>query len=84
MKRERLLDVERTPTERWTGSLALVHVPTTACPGCGEEPLSQTVAQLPLLRHGGYGAIQQTVRLYCECGWNHVAVVEEINPRSVA
>lgn len=60
---------------------ALVHVGHERCPSCGLPAEDDPVAeQLPLLRHGGYGA--STVRRVrrCSCGWSLLVEVSEARP----
>lgn len=84
-KKVRLVDVEpKARHKKWRGSMAVVHVPLTECPACGEAFDETNVAQLPLLRHGGYGAVQDTKTLRCECGWYITRSVAESNPRKVS
>lgn len=72
---------ERPTRDRWTGSTALVTIPTGTCPVDGQTTTRLASTQVPLLRHGGYGAGLRTVRDSCECGWALVREVSEVNPR---
>lgn len=69
---------------RWTGSRALVLVGHVSCPTCGAPVVDDVVAeQLPLLRHGGYGATRVTRRVFCSapaCPWALVTEVSETRP----
>lgn len=78
MKRDRLFDVEAK--ERWTGSRELVVLPDDACPSCGSPLDTETVDQLPLLRHGGHGAAERTAMRHCRCGWRLEAERREVKP----
>lgn len=83
MARQRLIEVERKRKRPWKGSMDVVHVPLTKCPACGARLDETNVAQLPLLRHGGYGAVKETGTLHCECGWYITRTVTETNPRKI-
>lgn len=64
----------------WTGSKALVLVGTETCPACGSDTVDDQAGQLPLLRHGGFGAVQLVVRRACTvCTW--ALVVERSDAR---
>lgn len=76
--KQRLLDVERK--ERWTGSRELVPVPRDACPSCGCDTSTTTVAQPALFRHGGYGATLASTIRRCPCGWGLEAQRQEVRP----
>lgn len=55
----------------WGGSYALAARPHDGCHECGGTLTTQTTGQLPLLRHGGYGATTETTRRWCPaCGWD--------------
>lgn len=75
---ERLFDV--AAKTRWTGSRALVLLDPTRCPTCGRDLDVETVAQAPLLRHGGYGAAETVVMRHCRCGWRLLAERSELRP----
>lgn len=78
------LDLWGEPVRRrppYSGSLALVHVPTDRCPACGGEVEDETVEAAALFRHGGYGATLRTVRRVCgSCGWASTVEVSEARP----
>jgi hypothetical protein len=72
----RLLDVEKK--ERWTGRHDLLPVDRQVCPSCGGDLREETVAQPALLRHGGYGATEETTSVSCRrCGWHLTVAVCE-------
>lgn len=83
----RLFDV--AAASRWTGSRALVPIDPAACPACGGMVASVTVAEVPLFRHGGYGAVRETTSRLCvaalsrssRCRWGLTVNVTEVNPR---
>lgn len=55
------------------------------CPLCGGALRSEMVAQLPLLRHGGHGAVEGASRRWCDrCGWRGPRVTASLNPRESA
>lgn len=82
---DRLLDVEPLIKRKGT-TKALVLVGTDTCPACGNEVLSENREEIPLLRHGGYGASRTTTRLHCtdrtNCGWALDSFVGEHRPPS--
>lgn len=81
--RDRLLDVERQPRERWTGSRALVLLGREVCVRCGGEVTEFTFGQLPLFRSHGQGAVAETTLMICSvCQWTFIAAVTEVNPHS--
>lgn len=83
MSKARLFEVEAK--ERWRGSRALVPVPRDVCPRCHVgSPQEQTITELALFIHGGYGAARRSVWLHCACGWELRTAVSEVNPRHVA
>lgn len=54
---------------------------TRGCPACGAPLDTETAGQLPLLRHGGYGATRSTTTVTCSrCTWSLVTVVAEERP----
>lgn len=61
-------------------SAALVVQEAARCPRCGERLHRETITVQPLLRHGGYGAAQRSVRESCRCGWGLVVDVSEERP----
>lgn len=62
-------------------ALALV----TGCPDCGGEVRRDSTAQLPLIRHGGFGEIVEQSTLSCpRCGWTLDGGKRSLNPRGVA
>lgn len=81
--RQKLLEVERTAKEPRTTCVAIVLVERDHCLRCGSEDLEKiVVGQLPLLRHGGYGAVRQTTITLCNepCGWSFVSDITEVRP----
>ncbi len=56
----------------------------TACPDCGSGLLRESSAQLPLIRHGGYGEIHASHIAWCRCGFVLNAGMTSENPRSLA
>ncbi len=67
---------------RSTVTRALVPIDPTCCPVCASAVSTFTFGQLPLIRHGGYGAVETTTRRDCtRCGWALVADVTETSPR---
>jgi len=75
----RLIEQERKP--RWTGSKALVVLPTGECPVDGSPLVAHEQTEMALLRHGGYGADRRTIAETCEqCGWSITREVSEANP----
>lgn len=78
------------PKARWTGSRSLVPLDPAACPSCAGLTTTVTVAEPPLFRHGGYGAVRQTTSRVClatvagtsRCGWRVTTDVSEVNPRA--
>ena len=77
------------PVARWTGSRALVPTDPDACPSCGGMVRTVSVAEVPLFRHGGYGAVRTTTSRLCvmaldrasRCRWGMTVDVTETNPR---
>jgi hypothetical protein len=77
------------PVPKWAGSRALVPVDRDACPSCAGLITTVTVAEVPLFRHGGYGAVRQTTSRICagsltrasRCRWGLTVDVTEVNPR---
>ena len=66
--------------QRWTGSRALVLLPSDACPSCGGTLQTMSVGQPALFRHGGYGATLASTVRWCHCGWRLEAVRQETRP----
>lgn len=60
---------------------ALVPVVRATCPACQLPLADQTVVEVPLFAHGGYGAARATTMRWCPCGWRQRPDVTEINPR---
>jgi hypothetical protein len=75
--------IDLAPVEQWEGSRELVPLPRDECPECGDALSTTTAAQLPLLRHGGYGEIRSHRVLSCSCGYVIAAGFDTTNPRSV-
>ena len=83
-----LFDV--APKARWTGSRALVPLAADACPSCAGLVATVTVDEVPLFRHGGYGAVRRTTSRLCvaalarvsACRWGMTTDVTEVNPRA--
>lgn len=80
MTADRMLDVEVTAKRRGT-TKELVAIEPGTCPACGSSLEHESTGQLPLIRHGGYGAVQQRTMAYCVCGWSLLRAVSEVNPR---
>lgn len=78
-RQQRLIDVARQRAEK-VRCMELVHVPLDACPMCGGPLVDETVTEMPLLRHGGYGANRTSTRRYCLCGWALTVEVSETRP----
>lgn len=83
MPRARLFEHE--PDARRVGaSKALVLVGTDTCPACHGPVWRNHREELPLFRHGGYGASRTTERLFCldftDCGWSLDSFVGEHRP----
>ena len=74
-----LFSNEKTP--KWRGSKAIVPLTPETCPDCGESLRSTRADQLPLLRHGGYGAISSSRIVSCPCGYVLDAQRTSENPR---
>lgn len=78
---------EHTPAPKRRGTTtALVLVGTDRCPACTGPVAAEHREELPLLRHGGYGASRSTTRLHCQdlttCGWSlDTAIAEHRPPR---
>lgn len=75
------LDVEKA--QKWRGSRDLVALPFEHCPDCGAELHESSSAQLPLLRHGGHGEVQQNRVVSCSCGYVRHASRTSENPRGL-
>lgn len=74
-----LFVVGRRP--RWTGSRELVVIPPGMCPVDGAALEVSTIGEVPLFRHGGYGAMLLTTRGVCPaCRWSIVRQVQEVRP----
>lgn len=76
----RLLHVDRTaaPRSRCTD---LVPLERDVCLDCGAETRTESFGQLPLIRHGGYGACETTTWQVCtSCRWVRVRDVTETRP----
>lgn len=59
----------------------LVCLPRDVCPSCGAPLRSLAWDQLPLLRHGGYGAALRTVLRYCpRCSFSLRPQTAEVRP----
>lgn len=76
------------PKARWTGSRALVRRDPSACPSCAGLVTVVTVDEVPLFRHGGYGAVRRTTSRLCvaalargRCRWGMTVDVTEVSPR---
>lgn len=81
---DRLLDVKRTTTARWTGSLEIVPLPRDRCLRCGAQVEQTTFGQPALFVHGGYGATERTTLAICSapgCWWWRTTDITEVNPR---
>lgn len=86
MTRARLFDAPREQARKGT-TTDLVFVGVEVCPTCGGDILAEHREEMPLLRHGGYGASRTTTRLHCgdHCGWSLDSFVGEHRPpRSAA
>lgn len=76
---QQLLETLDTPAK--PQGRTLVPLDRTRCPDCGEQLRTTTTDQLPLLRHGGYGEAQRTVRRFChKCGWMLIAEKGAVRP----
>lgn len=72
---------KRKRRPRWTGSTALVLVGHETCPSCGAATEDDVAGQLPLLRHGGHGAVATVRRRRCTtCTWSLVVEQTETRP----
>jgi hypothetical protein len=58
----------------------LVALDPGACPDCGLPVQVTAAGQLPLLRHGGYGATRRTSWRWCPCGYLLTHEVTEVRP----
>ena len=59
--------------------------PVSGCAECGGPLATYGSAQLPLLRHGDYGAVTLNAEVYCAvCGWSRGSQVDTLNPRRPA
>lgn len=74
----RLLDAQRATGER-PKCRDLVPMPRHECLTCGRETRVERMGQLPLLRHGGHGAVRETTFRICDaCRMVRVAQVQEV------
>jgi rRNA maturation protein Nop10 len=61
--------------------VTLITIDPDTCPVCGSELGLEQVDQLPLVRHGGYGAARRTITRHCpDCGYSLNHVVTETRP----
>lgn len=61
--------------------MTVVALDSDRCPTCGTGLTSAAWEQLPLLRHGGYGAAERTVRRTCPgCGWSLTVERGDVRP----
>lgn len=68
-----------------TVTRAVVHVDSANCPIDGTATVNETLGQLPLIRHGGYGAVLSTTTATCPtCGWTVTLDITDTNPRTSA
>ena len=80
----RLFDFERARTAPRSKCLALVPLERDRCYRCGDDVDIESVGQLALFRHGGYGATRMHTFHICrntKCRTIRCAVVVETNPR---
>lgn len=62
--------------------MSLVLCDPEVCADCGGRVETIRVGQLPLLRHGGYGAVcEDTLRVCPCCGMTFHAQRQEVSPR---
>jgi hypothetical protein len=61
--------------------MSLATLPAEVCPECEAPLASETVHQLALVRHGGYGGTQSTTVDWCSCGWTLERAVGTTSPR---
>ena len=60
---------------------SLVELSRSTCPDCGGALVNDSWDQLPLIRHGGYGAASRTVLRHCPgCGWRLIVEHGEVRP----
>lgn len=74
------------PIERRETSRELVCLEPGRCPVCGGPTEVSVMGEVPLFRHGGYGAVRQSTTEFCvapveRCRWSLVREVTEVNPR---
>lgn len=82
--RARLLDVPRVDRGQRSTCRDIVPLPKRQCRSCGGPVRTESVTEMALFRHGGYGADRETrfdVCLDRECRTVRCAVVVEVNPR---
>lgn len=60
--------------------MSLTTTPANRCPNCGLELIRNEATQLPLLRHGGYGAARKDVVLNCICGYSSLRERSDVKP----
>lgn len=76
---ERLFETERVTRQRTSRDLVVIEPGN--CPACGDIAVTECVTEVPLLRHGGYGAARASSRRHCpRCGWTMLAEVSEVRP----
>ena len=83
----RLFDFERARTGPRSRCLELVPLERDRCYRCGTDVDVESIGQLALFRHGGYGATQMSTFHICrnsKCRCVRLANIVETNPRWVA
>lgn len=78
---QRLVDVERTVAEKWTGTTAIVLVDRTHCLRCKGKLETDGFRQPALFWSHGYGATLETTFVRCtECSWFFMTDTTEVKP----
>lgn len=80
----RLFDFERARQGPLSKCTDLVPLTMNRCYRCGTDVDEESVGQLALFRHGGYGATQMSTFHLCrntKCRAVRLANVVEVNPR---
>lgn len=85
MSRLTLIDVERAARAPRSKCRDLVPRTREECTRCRAPVTYESVTELALFRHGGYGADRETRFVVCtntRCRAVRLAVVVEVNPRA--